>query len=142
MVREGARGSGAAVDIFLTEPKPWSDRGNAPTNAGVYVIKKKNEIVYIGETKGRQGLFRRLREFNNAATNGTGPHAGGRTFHAKFGVINPAEITFQYHDAVAAGIEEGIRVPYVLYVERLLIWRFAVEHKRQPKCNSLGERRG
>lgn len=86
----------------FTSWKPWAQRGNIGNagGPGVYLLAHipqgqvpagpasplDEHIVYIGETH-RQTLGRRWSDFDRSARTGNRGHAGGRTYHKRFGTI-------------------------------------------------------
>lgn len=93
------------------------------------------DILYIGRTWGPGGVKRRLRTFHRSATTGGDGHAGGVTFHNTYG---PAveHLSIQLHVREQGEQPTQVYRAYIAYVERLLIWEFAEQHNRLPKCNS------
>jgi hypothetical protein len=124
------------MNIHLSEFSPWTERAAISTYAGVYVIAKAGEVIYIGKSWGNGGLRGRLATFNRSASTGQNGHAGGVTFFGKFGVINAEEISVAVHVPVAVRRDAEILYPYVQYAERRLIWEHVERHGRLPACNS------
>jgi len=127
----GARGRsriGAAMNIHLCELRPWAERAAISNEAGVYVIAKAGEVVYIGKSWGNDGLRGRLATFNYSASTGQKGHAGGVTFFGKFGAIIADEISVAVHVPIAIRREAEILYPYVQYAERRLIWEHVERH--------------
>ena len=72
------------TELHLSEAINWDMRSTLPNSAGVYVISN-GDTVYVGRTWGVGGLKERIRAFHRSATTGAKGHAGGVTFHEKFG---------------------------------------------------------
>ena len=116
----------------------WDERHDLPKTPGVYVITKGNspEPIYIGLTIQRHGLAGRLRQFDRSARTGRPAHAGGVTFHQKFGRdVASLRVAVRQSDLKMADIST-LRV-YAQHVERLLIWRHVRRYGRLPVCNSI-----
>jgi hypothetical protein len=134
----GTRGRsrfGAAMGIILSESIPWAQRASVTTDAGVYVITKAGDGVYIGKSWGGDGLRGRLTAFHRSATTGERGHAGGVTFHNSFGAICADEISVAVHVPFTIRRDAEILYPYLLYVERRLIWEHVERYGRMPACN-------
>jgi hypothetical protein len=78
----------------------------------------------------------RLADFNRSANTGHKGHAGGVTFHGKFGPIDPTEIVVSMHVPLIVRRDPDLLHPYIQYVERRLIWEFVELNGRLPACNS------
>lgn len=124
------------MNIHLTQWTPWAERASLSADAGVYVIAKAGEVVYVGKSWGAGGLRGRLADFHRSATTGQKGHAGGVTFFEKYGAINADEISVAVHVPIAVRREPEILYPYVQYVERRLIWEHVERHGHMPACNS------
>jgi len=128
---------GAYLDILLTQPIEWSQRNTLPALGGVYVLSAGNsgDILYIGCTWASGGVKTRLREFHRSATTGKKSHTGGISFYNKGGVAID-DLSIRVHVREQGDQPTQVYRAYIAYVERLLIWEYAEQHNRLPKCNS------
>lgn len=125
------------MNIHLADWSAWAARDQIPTEPGVYLIAKgaPSDIIYIGKTWGGDGLRGRLLAFHRSATTGLKGHAGGVTYHAKFGSMVD-DLRVALHVPLAIRRDPEILYAYVLYAERRLIWEFVERVGRLPACNS------
>jgi hypothetical protein len=126
------------LNIHLTDWVALAEHETLPDKAGVYTIAdaEPGGVIYIGRTWGNDGLRGRLRAFMRSARSGQSGHAGGVTYHKKFG-SNLGGLRASVH--VPLVIKE--RPPQILYaylqhVERRLIWEFVERWGSLPVCNS------
>jgi hypothetical protein len=100
----------AATPVPLGQAEP-------PNTSGVYMFLVKGEIVYVGEAKGSQGLWDRLRRKH---ISGDDSHAGQRAFREEY----PDRALRREH--IKSNVfARWIAIPdsdRVSAVERLLIW--------------------
>ena len=125
------------MNIHIAEWSAWAAWDRIPAEPGVYLIAKGNpgDIIYIGKTWGGDGLRGRLLDFHRSATTGQKGHAGGVTYHTRFGsAVDDLHVAL--HVPVAIRRDPEILYAYVLYVERRLIWEFVERVGRLPECNS------
>jgi len=134
--------------IDFTVWTPWDERRHLAwaNDQGVYLLAHfpaetvpvgpanplDPHLVYIGETHS-QTFIQRWRQFALAADNGNGNHAGGRTYHNRFG-----EIQDTLHVACFSPPKmESIRCRsfFIRYVEAKLVWDFAQKHAPDYLCN-------
>ncbi|MEI9905507.1 MAG: hypothetical protein WDN06_17360 [Asticcacaulis sp.] len=73
------------INIHFTERVSWDRRDALPPEPGIYCIRKSGDIIYFGKTWGEGGLRERIRDFNRSAITGRKGHAGGVTYHGRFG---------------------------------------------------------
>ncbi len=124
------------MNIHLTPPMPWAERAALPNEPGIYVVSKVAEVIYVGMTRGREGLRGRVGDFHRSATTGFKGHAGGLTYFGRFGPIQPDDITVSVHVPVIIRRESEVLHPYLQHVERRLIWEHVERYGRLPACNS------
>jgi hypothetical protein len=139
---KSARSSGglsleASLQVHLADSLKWSSRGRLPTQPGIYVISKKSSdnIIYVGKTWGGDGLRGRVAAFHRSAITGAKGHAGGVTYHSKFG-SSVTDLFVAAHVPVTIRREPEILRAYLLYVERRLVWEFVERAGWLPECNS------
>ena len=107
-----------------------------PASPGVYrMLDAAGEVVYVGKTWGGDGLRGRIVDFHRSATTGQKGHAGGVTFHQRFGPVVD-DLFVAAHCPVAIRRDPEILYAYVLHVERRLIWEHVERVGRLPVCNS------
>ncbi len=137
-------------EVVFTAWKRWDERENIENaeRTGVYLLAHfpgrppnrsepacplDDHIVYIGEAH-KQTLRKRWSDFNRSAQTGKRGHAGGRTYHDRFGRV-------QGHLYVAASAPDKrdwtprCRSLFIAYVESKLIWSFANAYKPDRLCN-------
>lgn len=122
------------TELHLSEAINWDKRGTLPSSSGVYVISK-GDTVYVGRTWGVGGLRERIRAFHRSATTGAKGHAGGVTFHEKFGP-EVSNLKVKVHVPLAINPDKKIMRPYIEYAERRLIWEHVARTGELPPCNS------
>src|SRR5208283_3067822 len=86
-------------------------------------------VVYIGETC--RSLRQRWQQFQISASSGRDAHAGGSTYHDKFGRVRHN----LYVTAFAPDLNKQLRSAYIRYFERKLIWDHVQRWGKRPKCN-------
>lgn len=125
------------MDLIITTPIVWADRKHAPRAAGVYIIQKQGNPlpIYIGLTAAQKGLRGRLAEFHGAAEKGRGIHAGGRTYHDRFGG-DLSDLYVHWHEVRNFRYGADVVHAYVAYVERRLIWEHVEACGALPVCHS------
>ena len=123
--------------LHLSPWQPWDDRHLLPECAGVYVIGKGDalQVVYVGRTWGKGGMRDRIRAFHRSATTGQKGHAGGVTYHGKFGP-KVDQLKVRVHAPVAINPAQRVLRPYIEYAERRLIWEHVERHGELPACNT------
>ena len=116
-------------DVHLSPFLPWERRGEHRDAPGVYAIATGNadNIIYIGLTVQSDGLRGRLRQFHRSATTGQPGHAGGVTYSQRFGP-DVSALLVAVHLPHAVNTTATVMGAYVLYAERLLIWRYVARH--------------
>ena len=124
-------------DVHLSPFLPWERRGEHRDAPGVYAVATGNadNIIYIGLTVQSDGLRGRLRQFHRSATTGQPGHAGGVTYHQRFGP-DVFALLVAVHFPHAVNTSATVMGAYVQYAERLLIWRYVARHGELPACNS------
>ena len=125
---------------------PWSEREQSPAGGfpGVYLIAHfdsvprgpvdpiTREIVYIGQTAA-DCLKQRWRRFQISATTGRRAHSGGRNYHAHFA---EGALANAYVSALSVEDLHGSQLKaYLLFIERALIWSYAIKWNELPSCN-------
>jgi hypothetical protein len=136
-------------DIQFTEWYVWDDLKSIPNNnkRGIYLIAQFDQkpeghanpldesILYIGETHGKsQSIFKRLNTFFKAARIGDmiHKHSGGNRFNRELN----GDLTNVYVSAYTPLLEnENYLNPFILYVERKIIWDYVTKHTKIPRCN-------
>ena len=125
------------MELPLTEPIEWDQRGSLPERAGVYVISfvYARKTIYIGRTWGAKGIRNRIRAFHRSATTGRKGHAGGVTFYSIFsGDTRGLRVAAHLADSIDPA--PGILHPYISYAERRMIWEHVETYGALPACNS------
>jgi hypothetical protein len=125
------------MNIHISDWLDWQSRDRMPTDPGVYMIAKgqKDEVIYVGKTWGGDGLRGRVIDFHRSATTGQKGHAGGVTYHKRFGG-QVDDLFVAAHVPVTIRRDREILYAYVLHVERCLIWQHVERIGRLPVCNS------
>jgi hypothetical protein len=136
------------------EPKPiftpwahWSERGTV-RNAhlpGVYLLAhwehgppgsidpQAKMIAYIGEVTD-SSLLGRWQQFHRAAFEGKPGHSGGLRYRDIFG----DEGEHLYVSAYAPeSLSREMRPLYIRYLERKLVWEWALRWDGPPLCNAI-----
>ena len=110
------------MEINLSDPIEWIDRGNLPPCPGVYVISKESPggVIYIGLTASKGGLRARLRQFNRSAITGIKGHAGGLTYHRVF-AGDVGDLSVRVHSVEQFDYDWMLVRAYVAYIERRLL---------------------
>jgi hypothetical protein len=101
---------------------------------GRYRVKLKNlkNIIYIGETTKRT-LCWRWNKFDKAAfSNGKG-HSGGSTYKRTYKNDKREKLFVSASADNSKGEETG--TVYIKYLERKLIWEYAKNNGKVPRCN-------
>ena len=133
-------------DVRFSQWYRWNDREESQNldHPGVYLLAhfpgvvpsvvgpESQEIVYIGETTRKQGLRKRLRQFEKSAMTGEHAHAGGRTYHTTIGQIR-GDLYVAVWPVRDLNPETGPAL--IRYVERKLIWEYARKWGAMPRCN-------
>lgn len=123
------------ISINFTERVPWAERMALPAEPGVYCISKSGRIIYFGKTWGSGGLRDRVNDFHRSAITGKKGHAGGVTYHTKFG-DDVSDLSVGVHVPYAVNRSVRILCPYIQYAERRMIWEYVEQHGVMPACNS------
>jgi len=123
------------ISIHFTGRVPWSQRVALPAEPGLYCISKAGQIIYFGKTWGSGGLRERVNDFHRSAVTGRKGHAGGVTYHARFGA-DVSDLSVEVHVPHAVSRSVGILCPYIQYAERRMIWEYVERHGAMPVCNS------
>jgi hypothetical protein len=125
------------MNIHLSDWIAWSARESLPDDPGIYLIAKAapGAVVYIGKTWGGDGLRGRIRGFNRSALTGLKGHAGGVTYHGRFGPV-VGDLHIAVHVPIVVRRDPEILYAYVHYVERRLIWEHVERHGALPVCNA------
>lgn len=92
-------------------------------------------MVYVGKTWGGNGLRGRVADFHRSATTGLKGHAGGLTYHSRFG-SEVDDLFVASHVPITIRRDPEILYAYVLHIERRLIWEHVERVGRLPACNS------
>lgn len=131
--------------ILFSKWFQWKERTKIKNidSSGVYIlarfkklpsnkadIKDKN-IVYIGETC-NNSLNGRLRQFNLSAFRSKSGHSGGQAYCRQF--KDKGENLFVAAFPVT-DLPKTLRDLFIRYVERKLIFEFALEYGSQPQLN-------
>jgi hypothetical protein len=126
------------MNIHFAEWIAASALEEVPEAKGVYSIAKggPSRVIYMGRTWGSDGLRGRLRAFLRSARTGLKSHAGGVTYHERFGP-SVEDLHFAVHvsSVIMDDIPE-IRYAYLQYVERRLIWEHVERWGHLPECNT------
>ena len=124
-------------DVDLSVFLAWDRRGEFPELPGLYVIAKEqsDNFVYVGLTMQLNGLKGRLRQFHRSATTGQPGHAGGVTYHKRFGP-DVTKLLVAVHLPFAINDSPQIMGSYVNFAERFLIWKHVAKHGQMPACNT------
>lgn len=104
------------ISIHFTERVPWAERMALPTDPGIYCISKGDQVIYFGKTWGNGGLRDRVGDFHRSAVTGKKGHAGGVTYHAKFGT-DVSDLSVEVHVPYAVSRLTTILCPYIQYAE-------------------------
>lgn len=121
------------LSVFLT----WDQRGEHPDVPGLYAIARErpDNFIYVGLTMQSEGLKGRLRQFHRSATTGQPGHAGGVTYHKRFGP-DVSQLLVAVHLPYAINPNPAVMGPYIKFAERLLIWKHVAKHGEMPACNT------
>lgn len=132
--------------ISFTPWLPWDER-NLVKNAhlpGIYLLAHwdyrapsavdplARAIVYIGETTD-SSLMGRWQQFHRAAFEGKPGHSGGIAYNSSFG---DGGETLYVAAFAPQSLSREMRVLFIRYVERKLIWEWALRWDGPPLCNT------
>lgn len=92
-------------------------------------------VVYVGRTWGAGGLRDRLRAFHRSATSGLKGHAGGLTYHGRFG-SDMSDVSVRVHLPIAINQADQFLRPYIDFAEKRVLWEHVQRWGRLPPCNS------
>jgi hypothetical protein len=131
----------------LSQWTAWHYRSGIADNGnpGVYVLAHFSEapqsvdpicaeVVYVGEAhKAGRSLCDRWWEFDRSAFGKAyDNHAGGNTYRDEFGASQRLSL---YVSALPIALAEPWYPAFILAAERLLVWQYALRHRRLPRCN-------
>ena len=138
------------VEIVFTPWKPWSERKHiqGAEDQGVYLLAHFDAgtvpsgpasaldpcLIYIGETHGQKQTFlKRWGQFDRSARNGMHGHAGGCTYHEKFGAVSANLHVAAFSPKPSES--RRCRSFFIRFVEAKLVWNFARTHDPDQLCN-------
>jgi ribosomal protein L19 len=124
----------------------WTDRTNIKgvENPGVYMLAhfanppntidlNEREIIYIGETCD-QSLCKRWEAFHGCAVGSRKKgHSGGVTYREVFAGENVEQLFVAALPVDKLSVE--IRPLFIRYIERKLIFEYALQWEKAPQCN-------
>ena len=129
--------------IIFSKWTQWNKRTNINNvnSPGVYVLARfkrvpsgrantnNKNIIYIGETC-NQTLAKRWYQFNNSAFKDKAGHSGGLSYGKVYGDKGKN----LYVAALSVpNLSDNLRHLFIRYVERKLIYEYALKYKIQPK---------
>ena len=114
----------------------WAGRGDLPKVPGIYRVAKSkpSNIIYCGKSWGDGGVRKRVSAFHYSATTGLKRHAGGVTYHHKFGK-SVRDLLVSVHIPYAINTDPEILWMYIRYAERAAIWDCVRSTGAKPICN-------
>jgi len=133
-------------EIFFSEWIRWRERSSLDniSFSGVYLLAHfddhpklianhlNNNVIYIGETCAQQ-LRKRLNDFHRCAIGKADTHSGGVSYWKQFGVsaINHLYVAI----FPVANISSSLKPLFIRYVERKLLFEYAIEWGKAPLLN-------
>jgi len=131
--------------VLFVEWAKWAERTSLDDidSPGVYLLAhfknppdgaadpSDHRIIYIGETCDN-ALRGRWRQFHRSAFQGKSGHSGGETYRETFGDRGD-----QLYVAAFAinDLDEDVCHIFIRYLERKLLWEFALKWGSAPACN-------
>ena len=121
--------------ISIAKDRSWLNK--IESGAGVYIIERKEKIVYVGETG---NLYKRMNDLRSTF-NHTFRRIVGEKYFSKDSLYTKATSSKRYHDKLEQKLSIYICENYKVKVLPICLGRKEIEEEIQDKIENLYNRR-